>query len=230
MSFNMHHGEGKWGDSNLRSIVRLIREEAPHIVALQSVDSLDEDGKVKFQIRQLAAQTGMYYDYGASDSLEGGTVGVGLLSVWPFENRQVLDLPKSPGGDAKIMLCGLVVYSKLLTFRVCNAKLESANLFDRALQAAFVNRALGGSIQPVVLAMDMGARPNEQPYFSFKENWMDAAQGSVLPTMTEGAPGDRTDYIMALKFDRVVVRDYKVIRKYPDISDHFPILATVEFY
>lgn len=229
MSFNMHHGEDKWGDSNLRSILRIIREEAPHIIALQSVDSLDDEGKVRYQLRQLAAQTGMYYDYGVSDSLGGGTFGVGFLSVWPFENRQVLNLPRSPAGEPRIMLCGLIVYSKSLTFRICNTKMESVSLFDRAMQAAYVNRALAESIQPVILAMDMGSRPNEQPYFSFKEKWLDAAKGSLLPTVAEGFPGDRLDYLMVLKANRVIIKDYKVIRKYPDISDHYPILATIEF-
>ncbi len=230
MSFNMRHGEDKWGGSNLRSIVRIIREEAPHIVALQSVDSLNADGKVRYQLRQLAAQTGMHYDYASADSLDGGTLGLGLLSVWPFENRQTFELPGSPAGEPRIMLCGLIVRSKDLTFRVCNTRLEPTSLFDRAMQAAYVNRALSESVQPVILAMDMGARPNEQPYFSFRQKWTDAAKGSLLPTTPEGAPGERVDYIMALKSARILVRDYKVIRKYPDISDHFPILATVEFY
>ena len=230
LSFNMHHGEDKWGDSNLRDIVKLIDEHKPDIVALQAVDSLLEDGKVNFQLRRLAVQSGMHYLYGASDSLNSGSHGVGILSRWPFEKTQKMFLPHSPGADPRAMVCGLVSPVKGLTFRMCTVRMEYASVFDRALQSAYVNQMLEPSIQPVLLAMDMGARPNEQPYFSYHANWMDAAKGSYLPTWTEGISGDRLDYLMVLKNTRVRVISYKVIRDYPATSDHFPILATFEFW
>jgi endonuclease/exonuclease/phosphatase family metal-dependent hydrolase len=230
LSFNIRHGENRWGKSNLRAILKVIQEQKPHLVALQAVDSLDSDGEVRFQLRQLAIQTGMYYAYGASDSTTGGSQGVGILSKWPFEKTQKLQLPTSPGSDPRVLLCGLVMPARGFTFRFCNARLEYASVFDRALQAAYINRMLDESIQPVLLAMDMGARPNEQPYFSFRKKWMDAARGSLLPTWTEGVPGDRLDYIMVLKNTRVNVKNYKVLRQDRDASDHFPIVATVEFW
>jgi endonuclease/exonuclease/phosphatase family metal-dependent hydrolase len=230
LSFNMHHGENKWGESNLRDIVRLINEHKPDVVALQAVDSVLEDGKVNHQLRRLAVQAGMHYLYAASDSLSNGSHGVGVLSRWSFENTQIMFLPHSPGADPRVMVCGLVSPAKGLTFRMCTVRMEYASVFDRALQSAYVNRVLEPSIQPVLLAMDMGARPDEQPYFSYNANWMDAAKGSYLPTWAEGVSGDRLDYIMVLKNTRVRVKSYKVIRDYPSISDHYPILATFEFW
>ncbi|GHB71841.1 endonuclease/exonuclease/phosphatase family protein [Persicitalea jodogahamensis] len=230
LSFNMHHGEDKWGESNLRDIVRLIDEHKPDLVALQAVDSIQEDGIVNHQLRRLAVQAGMHYLYAASDSNDRGSHGVGILSRWPFQNTQKMFLPHSPGADPRVMACALVSPIKGLTFRMCNVRMEYASMFDRALQSAFVNRVLEPSIQPVLLAMDMGARPNEQPYFSYHANWMDAAKGSFLPTWTEGISGDRLDYLMVLKNTRVRVKSYKVIRDHPTASDHYPILATFEFW
>ncbi len=230
LSFNMRHGEDKWGDSNLRDVVKLIKEHTPDIVALQAVDSVLENGKVNYQLRRLAVQAGMHYLYAASDSLSNGSHGVGILSRWPFENTQKMFLPHSPGADPRVMVCGLVSPVKGLTFRICTVRMEYASVFDRALQSAYVNRMLEPSIQPVLLAMDMGARPNEQPYFSYHANWLDAAKGSYLPTWTEGISGDRLDYLMVLKNTRVRVISYKVIRDYPTTSDHFPILAAFEFW
>lgn len=231
LSFNMHHGEDQWGESNLRYVLKVIHDQKPHLVALQAVDSLVEDnGRVNHQLRRLAAQTGMYYLYGASDSLSNGSHGVGLLSRWPFENTQKLPLPHSPGADPRAMVCGLISPVRGLTFRICTARLEYASVFDRALQSAYINQVLASSIQPVLLAMDMGARPNEQPYFSYRTDWVDAAKGSFLPTWTEGISGDRLDYIMALKNTRVRAKTYKVIRDYPAASDHYPIVATFEFW
>lgn len=231
LSFNIHHGEDIRGNSNLRSVLRIIQENDPHIVALQAVDSLVElDGKVNHQIRRLAAQTGMYYVYAKSDSLSNGNHGVGLLSKWPFEKTQALPLPTSIGADPRMMVCGLIKPTKGFAFRVCSARLEYASVFDRALQSAYINQMLGGSVQPVLLAMDMGARPNEQPYFSYRDDWIDAAKGSFLPTWTEGISGDRLDYLLALANTRVRVKEYKVIRHYPEVSDHYPIMATFEFW
>jgi len=230
MSFNIRHGESMQGESNLMDVLKIIKENSPDLVAIQAIDSLVGDGKIQFQLRQLAIQTGMHYAYGVADRSENGTQGVGLLSVWPFEKTQGINLPTTRGADPKLLLCGLIRQSRNLTFRFCNSRLEYASMMDRALQAAYINQMLGGSIQPVVLGMDMGARPNEQSYFSFRKRWQDAAQGSQLETWNEGLPGDRLDYIFVLLNNKVRVKDYKVIRNYPQVSDHYPILATVEFW
>jgi endonuclease/exonuclease/phosphatase family metal-dependent hydrolase len=230
MSFNIRHGVNMNEESNLMDILRIIKENKPDLVALQAVDSLITNGKTQFQLRQLAIQTGMHYNYGVSETSENGSQGIGILSAWPIEKSQTISLPSTPGADPKILLCGLIRHSRNLTFRFCNARLEYASVMDRALQSAYINQMLEGSIQPVVLGMDMGARPNEQPYFSFRKKWQDAAQGSQLETWNEGLPGDRLDYIFVLLNNKVRVKDYKVIRKYPMASDHYPILATVEFW
>ncbi|CAG4993274.1 hypothetical protein DYBT9275_01138 [Dyadobacter sp. CECT 9275] len=230
MSFNVRHGEGMDEKSNLMGILRIIREQKPDIVTLQAVDSLVSDSKTQFQLRQLAVQTGMHYLYGVAEESENGSQGVGILSRWPFENSQVIKLPSTPGADPKILLCGLISHSRYLTFRICNSRLEYASVIDRALQAAYINRMLEESIQPVMLGMDMGARPNEQPYFSFRKKWQDAGQGSQLGTWAEGLPGDRLDYIFVLLNNKVRVKNYRVVRGYPQVSDHFPIVATIEFW
>lgn len=211
-------------------ILKIIKENKPDLVSLQAVDSLISNGKTQFQLRQLAIQTGMHYAYGVADRSENGTQGVGILSKWPFEKTQTISLPNTAGADPKVLLCGLIRQSRNLTFRFCNSRLEYASVFDRAMQAAYINQMLGGSIQPVLLGMDMGAKPNEQPYFSFRKNWQDAAQGSQLETWNEGLPGDRLDYIFVLLNNKVRVKSYKVVRNYPMVSDHYPILATVEFW
>lgn len=230
MSFNIRHGLDKNEGSNLRDILNIIKENKPDLIALQAVDSLAENGKVQFQLRQLAIQTGMFYSYGIADKSENGAQGVGILSVWPFEKTQTISLPVTQGADPKVLLCGLIKHSRNLTFRFCNSRLEYASVMDRALQAAYINQMLVNSIQPVLLGMDMGARPNEQPYFSFRKNWQDAAQGSQMETWNEGIPGDRLDYIFVLLNNKVRVKNYKVLRNYPHVSDHYPILSTIEFW
>ncbi len=230
MSFNIRHGEGIDETSNLLGILKIIKDEKPDLVALQAVDSLVSDKNTQFQLRQLAVQTGMHYVYGVTDLSENGAQGVGILSVWPFEKTQTINLPSNPGSDPKILLCGLIKHSRGLTFRICTSRLEYASVLDRALQAAYINRMLEESIQPVLLGMDMGAKPNEQPYFSFRKNWQDAGHGSLFQTWNEGLPGDRLDYIFVLLNNKVRVKDYKVIKKYPKVSDHFPVVATIEFW
>ncbi|KAA0993882.1 endonuclease/exonuclease/phosphatase [Dyadobacter sp. UC 10] len=230
MSFNIRHGLNMEEESNLLDILRIISDHKPDLIALQAVDSLIDNGKTQFQLRQIAVQTGMHYLYGEADRSENGSQGVGILSKWPFENSQTIQLPTTQGADPKVLLCGLVNPVRGLTFRMCNSRLEYASMMDRALQAAYINQMLVNSIQPVLIGMDMGARPNEQPYFSFRRNWQDAAQGSQLQTWNEGLPGDRLDYIFALLNNKVRIKNYKVLRNYPGVSDHYPILATIEFW
>jgi endonuclease/exonuclease/phosphatase family metal-dependent hydrolase len=230
MSFNIRHGLNVADEPNLRDILRIIKENKPDLIALQAVDSLVDKGKIQFQLRQIAIQTGMHYAYGVADRSANGSQGVGILSSWPFEKTQTIDLPKTAGSDPKILLCGLINPARGLTFRFCNSRLEYASVMDRALQAAYINQMLVNSVQPVLLGMDMGARPNEQPYFSFRKKWQDAAQGSQLQTWNEGLPGDRLDYIFALLNNKVRIKNYKVVRNYPEVSDHYPITATIEFW
>lgn len=229
LNFNIRHGEDNFGGSNLRTVIKLIKEHQPHLVALQGVDSLVSEGQLKFHMRQIALQTNMYYAYGASDVLEEGSQGVGILSVWPFEKLQKLGLPGRPNIPPRMLLCGLIRHSDKLTFRFCNTQLDYTSAMDRGLQAAFLNQLLGESIQPVVLAVDMGVKPNEQPYFSFRKNWFDAARGSQLSTRVDGLPGERMDYVFIQEQKRVRVGTYKLIRDYPDASTHYPILTTIEF-
>lgn len=230
LSYNIRHGEDRFGESNLRDILKILKEEKPQLVAFQATDSLMIGGKLQFQLRQLAAQVGMYYTYGTEEKTDNGSQGVGILSVWPFEKTQRMELPHSQGADKRILLCGLLKLPNAVSFRFCTSRLEYASVYDRALQAAYINRVLEESVQPVVIAMDMGARPNEQPYFSFRKRWIDVAKGSLLPTWTEGVAGDRLDYIMVLENKRIRVKNYRVIRNYPNASDHFPISTTLEFW
>ncbi|WP_229235995.1 endonuclease/exonuclease/phosphatase family protein [Dyadobacter tibetensis] len=230
MSFNIRHGVDMNEQNNLLGILKIIAEEKPDLIALQAVDSLIMDGKIQFQLRQLAVQTGMSYAYGITDQSQNGSQGVGLLSRWPFERTQTINLPATAGADPKVLLCGLVKPYPGFSFRFCSSRLEYASVLDRALQAAYINRMLEESIQPVILGMDMGARPNEQPYFSFRKKWRDAASGSLLSTWNEGIPGDRLDYIFVLLNNKVRVKNYKVIRQFPEVSDHYPITATIEFW
>ena len=51
-----------------------------------------------------------------------------------------------------------------------------------------------------------------------------------MQTWNEGLPGDRLDYIFALLNNKVRIKNYKVLRNYPGVSDHYPILATIEFW
>lgn len=229
LSFSINHGKDFWAESNLRQVLKIINENKPDLVALQEVDSIFTNNKVSFHLRQLAVQTGYDYLYGASGKLENGTYGVGLLSRWVFEKTQKLELPTSTGKGSRQIVCGLVSPIEGFHLRVCNARLEYTSQFDRALQAAFVNQLLSPSIQPVLLALDMGARPGEQPPSSFQPGWLDAALSSEASTLSLGNHGDRVDYLYSLKNTKVRIKSYKVIDENPSASDHLPVMALFEF-
>jgi endonuclease/exonuclease/phosphatase family metal-dependent hydrolase len=230
LSFSIHHGKNYWAESNLRDVLKVIDQEKLDLIALQEVDSVLSGDRVSFQLRQLAVQTGYHYIYGASGRVEDGVYGVGILSKWPLENTQKLPLPHSAGMDARVMVCGLISPAKGRYLRLCNARLEYASQFDRSLQSAFIHQVLSPSVQPVLLAMDMGSRPGEQPYSFFENGWVDAAQGSSFSTLPQGKPDERIDYLLALKNTSVRIKDYKVVREYATTSNHFPILATFELW
>lgn len=237
MSFNIQYGNDYWGESNLRSVVKIIQEERPHLVALQGVDSVEVDGRLRHKLRQIAIQTGMYYVYGETEGITNGSKGIGILSRFAPSKVQKFMLPDGPlnsGGRSTVspraLLCAYVEYALGRGLRFCCSRIEYANGSERLLQAAFVNGLLNESIQPVILGIDLGAKPSEQPYNSFRKSWVDTGKGSTLATWVEGTPGDRFDYIFVLENVRMRVKDYKVIRRFPEVSDHFPIVSTIEMW
>lgn len=237
MSFNIQYGNDYWGESNLRTVLKIIEEEKPHLIAFQAVDSVEVNGRVRHRLKQLALQTGMYYSYGAAEEIAGGTQGVGILSRFPLSKIQKFALPDSPSAtqrsatvSPRVLLCAFLEYARGKGLRFCCSGIEYAAGVERAIQAAYINGLLNESIQPVILGVDLGARPSEQPYFSFRKKWVDTGKGSTLSTWAEGTPGDRFDYIFVLDNVRMRVKDYKVIRRFPEASDHFPIVATIELW
>lgn len=237
MSFNIQYGNDYWGESNLRTVLTIIEEEKPHLIAFQAVDSVEVNGRVRHRLKQLALQTGMFYSYGAAEEILGGTQGVGILSRFPLSKTQKFALPDSPSAtqstptvSPRVLLCTFLEYAMGRGLRFCCSRIEYAAGVERAIQAAYINGLLNESIQPVILGVDLGARPNEQPYFSFRKKWVDTGKGSVLSTWAEGTPGDRFDYIFVLDNARMRVKEYKVIRRFPEASDHFPIVATIELW
>jgi endonuclease/exonuclease/phosphatase family metal-dependent hydrolase len=231
MSFNIQHGENDQEESNLVDVLKILRTYQPDLVAFQAIDSFVMDGKLQFQIRRLAVQTGMYYAYAPSEKFVFGTQGVAILSKWEIEKKQLIHLPTAQSNkDTKSMLCGLIRPNKNLSFRFCSCSLDQTSPMDRGLQAAYVNRILESSIQPIIVGMDMGAKPQEQPYSYFKTKWKDVGQSSQDPTRSNGAAGDRKDYVFVLQNSRFKISNYKVITRYPHVSNRFPIMANIEFW
>jgi endonuclease/exonuclease/phosphatase family metal-dependent hydrolase len=230
LGYSINHGKNYWAESNIREVLKIIEKEKPDLIALQEVDSVVLGDRVEFHIRQLAVQTGYYYVYGASGPDEEGTYGVGILSRWPLEKTQTLPMPHSATADPRVLVCGVVSPAKGRYLRFCNARLDYSSVFDRALQSAFIHQVLSPSVQPVLLSMDMGARPGEQPQSYFQADWIDAAQSSVESTLAQGKPGDRFDYLLALKNTDVRLVSYKVLGEYPKVSNHLPVMAVFELW
>jgi endonuclease/exonuclease/phosphatase family metal-dependent hydrolase len=192
---------------------------------LQAVDSLVDKSKIQFQLRQIAAQTGMYYSYAVADTSENGTQGVGILSNWPFEKTQVIiGLPRNPRFGSRNTVVRIDQAVEIGYLPVLQSRLEYASVMDRALQAAYINQMLVNSVQPVLLGMDMGARPNEQPYFSFRKKWQDAAQGRKC---RPGMKAYRATGSITFLHCSIIEFGSKITRWYQELSGLF--LTTIPY-
>ncbi|GAA4451903.1 endonuclease/exonuclease/phosphatase family protein [Nibrella saemangeumensis] len=223
LTYNIHHGANEQGRLNLIRVGQLIREHKPDLVALQELDSATTRSYGGYQMQQLANLTGMYPLFGKAIDLEAGAYGIGILSKYPILASQNIPLPNPDSTEQRVILCAYVELPNQKTIRFCNTHLDHQSRLNRGMQLAMVNQMLRVSIQPVIWAGDLNARPDEPGIQPIWNEWQDAGVRSKTPTLPHG--NARIDYILTRRQSKFTLLKYEVLKE-PDTSDHQPVLAT----
>lgn len=226
LSYNIHHGENVKGELNLQGIANVILATDADLVALQEVDSITVRTKKTDQLKELAAQTGMYIYFGKAMNYDGGGYGTGILSRYPIKESFSVALPPAGQGSEPRVAAIVTVQlpgDSLLQF--ISTHLDHKNAEARTNQINVLLQHVQGPL-PVIIGGDFNATPETREIGLLTQHFKDAtaALGATHPSDT---PTHKIDYIFLSNKYKWEVKKAKVIEE-AVASDHRPVLCELE--
>jgi endonuclease/exonuclease/phosphatase family metal-dependent hydrolase len=236
MTYNIHHGEGTDGRIDLERVARVIREQAPDLVALQEVDVKTERSRGVDQAAELGRLTGMRVTFGRAIDYEGGQYGQAILSRFPVREFKVHVLPGDPEREQRAAVAAWTRPwgEKGPRVRFVGTHLHHLSEDDRVQQADELNRLFAatsadGGDDPAILVGDLNAQAGSPPMERLLGHWRDAAAdlgpGHTFPAT---APNRRIDYILLRPAGAWRVAETRVVDE-AVASDHRPVVADLEW-
>lgn len=221
LSYNIHHGEGMDGITDLERIAALIRDIDPDLVALQEVDSVVERTGGVDQATVLGELTGMTPVFGEFMPYQGGKYGMALLSAWPIIQTGNIRLPDgdeprtalsaivaSPASGRELRLVGIHFY-----------RTEA----ERLAQAQQLEAHLSDETRPTILAGDFNSEPGGTVMEWLAERWHIVPKGADNLTFSSFDPVKEIDFILLRPKKSFEVTRHELLDE-PVISDHRPVV------
>jgi endonuclease/exonuclease/phosphatase family metal-dependent hydrolase len=220
-TYNLHQFLDANGDYNLESVAATLRDQEAGIVGLQETEGARITSGNVYGVRWLAEALGYHYHPGPDT--ETGGYGVALLSAWPIQDVQVVELPTD--GTVTRPAVRAVVAHPDGAIPVVVAHLEVAGAV-RARQAERVVGLVDGEPRAVVVG-DFNATPDEAVVDvmtdHFTDAWAAVGEGDG-DTYSAGRPRRRIDYVFVRGFEPT---DATVFGG-PGESDHRGVRATLD--
>ena len=161
MTWNISGAVGVDGEFDVDRIIDEIKANDPDIIGLQEVDS-------DIDISSIANELNMFYYYDqAGDTNEGNA----LLSKYPIEESETIDLPLIDGTRARILIKNKV----LIEQREWEIYVTHFSRYDKQQdhlnQAKFVSSILSKSRNPRIILMgDLNFSPSSNPHSELTNN------------------------------------------------------------
>lgn len=220
LCWNIHHGVGLDGRSDLERIAKVIRSAKPDVVALQEVDQrCSRSGNVD-QTAELARMTGMTGHFGSAMDFGGGQYGLAILSKHPVLSAVRHALP-GPGEPRMAWVAEISWKDRRV--RIANTHLDLTE--ETRLRQAKHLAGLPHLTRPLVICGDFNAPPEEASMRLLAGKWRWIEKSTPRFTHPADAPGDEIDHFFCDGFKPVAPA--KVIHE-AVTSDHRPILVDLE--
>lgn len=228
LTYNIHHGENVRGEQQLQGIANVILATDPDLVALQEVDSMTQRTGKTDQLKELAAQTGMYIYFGKAMNYDGGGYGTGILSKFPIKTQYSIALPPNGAGSeprvAAVVTVRVPGRDSILQFVSTHldhldapaGRLQQVSMLLQQFQPQF----------PAIVAGDFNAVPDTKEIGLMTAHFIDATQ-SLGATWPSEKPEKKLDYIFLSGKHKWEVKNASVIGE-AVASDHRPVLTELE--
>lgn len=130
-----------------------ILAEGPQVVCVQEIDKGVNRSGDRDVLRELAAAVGMNYYFYPAINLQGGSYGVGILSVFPLESCQMVPLEVRRGDEGRV-LASAVINVNGKQIKIYNTHLSYEDADQRQKQWEFIQQTLSGEQMPYILMGD----------------------------------------------------------------------------
>jgi len=228
MCFNIRHGRGMDNVVDLARTANAIRAWNPDLVAVQEVDRNTRRTNQTDQPKILAEKLGMHYTFGKTIDHQGGDYGLLILSRFPIlESEMVLLPPKEQQEQRGVQIARIGIpdaNGKIIRFANTHLTTQRG---ERESQFAGIKAVLSKGEEPMIIAGDFNARPDNPLIISLLENWKDAADPALQKNVTPDQ-SRRIDYIFFRAKDPFKVLESRTIDD-TMTSDHKPIFSILSF-
>jgi endonuclease/exonuclease/phosphatase family metal-dependent hydrolase len=233
LCYNIHHANppSKPDVIDIAAIANVIKQQEPHLVALQEVDVRTErSGKTLHQAEELARLTGMRAQFFKAIDYGGGEYGVAILSKYPMDQVSNHPLPTAEGTNGERRTLGTAVITlpdgKKFLFAVTHLDAQR-NDTNRVLQQTKIAALLKAQTLPVVLAGDMNAVAGTGS-MNIHDCYFTRSCITGCPfTIPVINPNKTIDYISYAPAEKFTVLQHKVIPE-TYASDHLPVFAVLQ--
>jgi endonuclease/exonuclease/phosphatase family metal-dependent hydrolase len=232
MSYNVHicNPPSRPRVTDLDAIVKVIRAQAPDLVALQEIDVHTQRSGPYNQAQEIARQLNMHFFFGKAIDFSGGSYGVAILSRYPLTDTVVHKLPTQEGtnGEPRVMATAKVTLPDGTAIRFGSTHLDAQGQpVNRNLQAEEIIRISTHEKLPFILAGDLNASPGSEEIALLDKHFTRTCQ-SCEPTFPVVKPDRTIDFITFAPATKFKVVSHEVIQEHY-ASDHLPVVATLEF-
>lgn len=220
MTYNIHRGISVDNKLDLDEIVETIKSSGAEIIALQEVERFSVRTRFQDQIHYIADKLSMQYAYGKSLNILNGQYGNAILSKYPIEEYEVIELP-SEGEKRTLLRARLNAFgNNIITYNTHLGLKQS----ERDLQIEEIVK-LTTEDKNILLMGDFNSKVDKLGIIT--ENYKDCASfenSYNRATFDKDGLIERIDYIFVSR--NFEVKLYDVLES--TASDHYPVVCTIE--
>ena len=238
-SYNIYHGENKWiqletGEKiiDLKETANTIRALDVDLCGLNEVrNQWGEEGFCN-QAEVIAKELGWHYYFAKAINIPGGEYGNALVSKYPIRSARLVPIETTPEErdpalryeNRILLIADVEVEDKLLTVMVTHFGLRPQ---EKKKAVTVTTAEFPASDSPTVFMGDLNIKPDSEEYAALASVMKDTLPDPAgeHPSFSHQTPMAKIDYIFTNALCKTIDAKIPAV----GISDHRPIVATIEF-
>ncbi|PWU02446.1 MAG: hypothetical protein C5B52_05540 [Bacteroidetes bacterium] len=229
VSYNFQHGSKIADGKQIDSLVAMINNLQPDILALQEVDSGCASTGGIDMMKKIGEITGMKYCYGRTTQCDSGSTGNAILSKFQISSVKNTLLPHRPTVEITpgYALECIVSIDPDHKFKVVSTELDTTRgTPDRIMQADKLYALYFEEKHPFILAGSLNVDTSGTSLHMLLEMGMELDKENNTPTFPADSAIHKYDYILFSKKAQWSNRLYSV-EKDVRYSNHLPVLCVI---
>lgn len=202
-----------------------IRAEDPDVVCLQEVDRNVKRSGERDELQALANELGMNYVFFPAIRLQGDTYGVGILSVYPLTDCEMVPL-ETRREDEDRVLASAAIRVNGQTIMIYNTHLSFEDTDQRQKQWAFLQQTLQQETNPFVLTRDFNITDIAEFSNLTGVTAVNNAQTRYETYLGDGSGGGMLCIDNIFVSDKLTVANHRLANT--TVSDHRPLVAEIQ--